>query len=418
MASKTNRTMSLWSVVAIGIGSMVGAGIFALLGQAALVVGRETYLAFAIGGLIALLAGFAYAGLSARYPSDGGVVVFLNLVLPRRIAGGLALAYLANIAISTALIAKTFGHYAVGWTMPGASGSMADLIGSAVVIVLFLLTTAGGRAVGRVEEVLVAIKVTILLSFFAGGVWYLDFDAHNAHESSGLQAMIQAVGLTFFAYAGFGMMANAAGSVENPARTMRIVFPVAICATAVLYIGLSLLVLAAIPPAELKANADTAIATAAQPYFGRSGFVIMSIAALLATASTINANLYSGNEMARSLAEAKQLPARAGADVLGSGTLALLTGVMLVLVMTNSFGIATIANAAGAIFLLVYIAVFFVAWRLRAETGTHAWLILVGGLSMTGVFLAFLWQILTTQPWAFAIVFVTLAASILAQKRA
>lgn len=199
---------------------------------------------------------------------------------------------------------------------------------------------------------------------------------------------------------------------------MRIVFPVAICATAVLYIGLSLLVLAAIPPAELKANADTAIATAAQPYFGRSGFVIMSIAALLATASTINANLYSGNEMARSLAEAKQLPARAGADVLGSGTLALLTGVMLVLVMTNSFGIATIANAAGAIFLLVYIAVFFVAWRLRAETGTHAWLILVGGLSMTGVFLAFLWQILTTQPWAFAIVFVTLAASILAQKRA
>ncbi len=60
--------MSLWSVMAIGIGSMVGAGIFALLGQAALMVGRDTWLAFAIGGGIALLAGYAYAGLSARYP--------------------------------------------------------------------------------------------------------------------------------------------------------------------------------------------------------------------------------------------------------------------------------------------------------------------------------------------------------------
>lgn len=72
------RSMSLWSVAALGIGSMVGAGIFALLGQAALAAGKDVYLSFLIGGAAALLSGYSYAKLAARYPSSGGIMEYFN----------------------------------------------------------------------------------------------------------------------------------------------------------------------------------------------------------------------------------------------------------------------------------------------------------------------------------------------------
>jgi amino acid transporter len=359
--------MSIWAVIALGIGSMVGAGIFALLGQTALVVGRETWLAFAIGGGIALLSGLAYAGLSARHPTNGGIVDFLNLALPHRVAGALSLLYLVNLAVATAMIAKTFGAYGTKLVLPGAPSHVADLVGSGALVLLYVLTAAGQQAVGRVEVVMVAIKLTILLVFMSGELWLLDLDAHGAHAPATPHALIASIGLTFFAYAGFGMMANAAGNVANPARTMRIAFPAAIVFTAALYVGLAFVVLAAIPPEQLAENADTAVATAAEPYFGRAGFVVLSAAALLATASTMNANVYSGNEITRSLAAAGQLPAGLGGQLLGSGTRGLFFGVALVLVLVNVFDLATIANAAGAIFLFVYVAEELTSQSAQAE---------------------------------------------------
>ncbi len=388
--------MSLWSVMAIGIGSMVGAGIFALLGQAALMVGRDTWLAFAIGGGIALLAGYAYAGLSARYPSDGGIVDFYNLVLPRWLAGALSVLFLLNLGISTTMIAKTFGAYSV--KLGGGEG--ANLIGSVAVVALYLLTIVGQRAVGRVEIVLVAVKLLILLSFLVGGLWFLDLDLHRTHQRAPAHTLIASVGLTFFAYAGFGMMANAAGNVANPARTMRIAFPLAILVTCLLYVGLSVVVVGAIQPADLAASADTAVATAARPYFGAAGVTILSLAALLATASAINANIYSGNEMIRSLSSARQLPAGLGRSLAGASSRGVAVGVAAVLVMTNVFDLVTVANAAGAVFLFVYLAVYWVAWRKRTDTGAVGAVLLCGALLMGGVFVAFLVSMWNTQPAA------------------
>jgi amino acid transporter len=403
-APPRRASMSIWAVIALGVGSMVGAGIFALLGQTALLVGRETWLAFAIGGAVALLSGVSYASLSAHYPSNGGIVDFFDRGLPRWISGALSLLFLVNLAVSTAMIAKTFGAYGV--KLAGATGPsrLDDLVGSVAVVVLYLLTTVGRSAVGRAELILVGTKVVILLAFMTGGLWYLDLDAHSRHAPATSTTLIASVGLTFFAYAGYGIMANAAGNVRNPGRTMLIAFPVAIGFTAFLYVSLALIVLAAIPPEELAANADTAIAQAAEPYFGRAGFVIMSIAALLATASTINANIYSGNEMSRSLAAAAQLPSGAGHPLLGSGTRGLLAGVVLVLVLVNVFDLATVANAAGATFLIVYVAVYVVVWRLRGETGTSAAVILLGTGAMAVVLATFLWSLWEGQPAALAII--------------
>ncbi len=73
-----NKPLGLWNVVSIGIGAMVGAGIFALLGQAALLMEASTWVAFAFGGIVAMFSGYAYARLGASYPSNGGIIDFFR----------------------------------------------------------------------------------------------------------------------------------------------------------------------------------------------------------------------------------------------------------------------------------------------------------------------------------------------------
>ncbi len=84
-----NKPLGLWNVVSIGIGAMVGAGIFALLGQAALLMEASTWVAFAFGGIVAMFSGYAYARLGASYPSNGGIIDFFRRGLGRLFAGAL-----------------------------------------------------------------------------------------------------------------------------------------------------------------------------------------------------------------------------------------------------------------------------------------------------------------------------------------
>ena len=83
-----NKPLGLWNVVSIGIGAMVGAGIFALLGQAALLMEASTWVAFAFGGIVAMFSGYAYARLGASYPSNGGIRLLSSRIRQRRLFAG------------------------------------------------------------------------------------------------------------------------------------------------------------------------------------------------------------------------------------------------------------------------------------------------------------------------------------------
>ena len=214
--------MRLWSVSALGIGSMVGAGIFALLGQAALMAGRDVYLSFAIGGVVALLSGYSYARLASRFPSSGGIMDYFDRAFPSPIiAGGLSLLYLVTQIVSVAMIAKTFGAYADRLLLGDASAPIvSNLFASGIVIVLVLVNMVGSGAVGLIEELLVAAKLVILAALMIAGVPSIDPKMLSNGPTVGAATLLASVGLTFFAYAGYGMMTNAAGHVAIPHVTI------------------------------------------------------------------------------------------------------------------------------------------------------------------------------------------------------
>lgn len=100
-----NKPLGLWNVVSIGIGAMVGAGIFALLGQAALLMEASTWVAFA-GGIVAMFSGYAYARLGASYPSNGGIIDFFRRGLGNGVFRWHSLLYLLTLAVSIAMVAR------------------------------------------------------------------------------------------------------------------------------------------------------------------------------------------------------------------------------------------------------------------------------------------------------------------------
>lgn len=404
--------MSLWSVTAMGIGAMVGAGIFALLGEAALQAGAETWLAFLIGGFVAALSGYSYARLAIRYPELGGVSAYFDHAFGiGRSSGTLSLIYLITMAASIALVAKAFGAYAAPLVVGHPDQLWANIFASVIVLVLAIPNMMGSGLVGKAEIVLVGIKLAILATLMIAGIVGMTGRPPVPHFHASPLGVAACAGLTFLAYAGYSVIADAVGNVPNPKRTIPRALFLAIGAVIILYVGLAIIVIASISPLVLALHSETAVAEAARPVLGQSGYVIVSIGALLATASGVNAWLFSVIKMSLALAKAGQLPRIFTRLIWRDGTQGVFIGIGGILLVINVFNLSELASIASATFLITYLAVHVAHWRLIHETGASRWLVGIGLTSMAGVLGCFLWTSFSARPWSVAAIAVFLAGS-------
>src|ERR1700759_2129412 len=166
--------IGLAAAVSIGIGGMVGAGIFSILGVAAEAAPNAMWLAFAVGGVVALLSTYSYAKLGATFPSAGGAVHFLVKSFGDGVfAGGLNLFMWLGYIISLALYATAFGGYAATFVTTTPSPLLRKSLAVASVAALTLVNAFGATLMGRSETAIVAIKVAILILFAAVGLWFI-----------------------------------------------------------------------------------------------------------------------------------------------------------------------------------------------------------------------------------------------------
>jgi amino acid transporter len=399
--TRPKKSMGVLSVSAIGIGAMVGAGIFALIGQAALVAGQMVWLSFLLGGLTAILSGYSFARLSTRYASADGALGYFNAAFPKPVAGTFSLIYVLTLLVAVAMVARAFGAYAERLFFDISShGILIDVFAAGVIVAMAILNMASAGAAGWVEITLVAIKLVILTALTVAGVVTFDPAMLAPHKAVSASTMFGAIGLTFFAYAGYGTMANAGASVANPGKTIPRAIFLAIGVTIVLYGGLSLVLLGNVSPADLAKYADTAVAEAAKPIFGHVGFVMVSIAALLATASAINGTLFGALRIAGGMARNRQLPDAFNVHVWRNWTGGVLACILGVVALAVGFNLGVIASAASVAFLIAYVGVHLAAWRLAPEIGANRVVVGLGMVSMLAVLVVFLADLWTTQPSA------------------
>lgn len=396
--------MSLCGVAALGIGSMIGAGIFALLGQATLIAGKDVLLSFLAGGAIALLSGFSFARLAARYPGQGGLIDYLAEAFPGNLfARSVSLVYLVTLIVSVAVVSKSFGAYAAQFAFGAPTGSVAaDVLTVLMVLALAGINLAGSGAVGRIEIVLVATKLGVLVLLIGASLGRFDPERLATMPGASGTTLLSTIGLAFFAYAGFGMMATASASVAEPRKTMPRAILIAIALVTFFYLALAVVVLGNLSMDELRRYTDSAVAAAARPALGQAGYIIVTFGGLIATASATNATLFSVLNLNADLGRRGTLP-RAFCRVVLHTPLGFAGSVAAVLILVLAFPLSAIASLAGMFFLIAYLAVFAAHWRLLPEAGGRRLFIILGAASMGCVLFGSAVSLGREQPGALAL---------------
>ncbi len=376
------KSMGLYTATSIGVGAMVGAGIFSFFGTAVQISGSAVYVSFIIAGLIALLNAYSYAKMGVRYPSAGGPVEFLLKGFGDGIlSGGLNLLLWVGYVFGLSLYAKGFSYYAVTFLPPGSTHIWANVFSTAIILVFTATNFIGAKAVGKSELFIVSIKVGILLLFAAAGILYMNPGNLSTSTWPSSKNIFFGAGMVFLAYQGFGLITNTAEDMENPEKTLPRALYLSVVLVIFIYVAVSLAVIGNLSVPGIESAKDYAIAAAAKPFLGNLGFKIMAFAALFSTSSAINASLYGGANISYVLAKEGRLPVFFERKVWKKGTEGLFITSGLVILLANFIPLDGIGMLSSASLLIIYIAVNVSHLRLLKETGARSWIIWTSLLS-------------------------------------
>ena len=382
-AGRSSALLTLRGAVFLGIGAMVGAGIFALLGEAGAIAGSAVWISFLAAGLVSLALGYAMAKMGTHYPSSGGLITYLIQGFGNgRLVGVAAwLGYLTAIVVVGAMVAVSFGEYAsamvvgdnnaVGWT---------KFFASALVLVTTFLCIIGPRTIDRAQSVIVIALLAVFAIFVLVTLTNLDTELLAPSGYPSASSIVSSIALTFFAYLGFAVISFTGGDLENPRRNMPRAMYLALGVTMLLYVAIALGVFGTLTVAQVIEFGPTAIAEAVRPTLGDAGFAAMAVAALLATASSVTATLYASEGLTSALAEVRQFPAVFGTTSRLGRHGGLWITTVATLLFVNVFDLGALASIGSAVSLAVFVLVGVAAIRLRETIGAHLSILLAGVL--------------------------------------
>ena len=393
-----NRYLSVRQAAFIGVGAMVGAGIFALLGAAGEVAGSAVWLSFLIAGVIAGLQGYSFAKLGARYPSAGGMLEYVAKGFGDGHFTGITswLTYSAN-AIVTAMVAVSFGSYASAM-FAGENKVWAKVFAALIIIVMTAVNIVGSKLVARAQTVIVFIVLGILTFFAVVTLVNMNPSLLAPSGYPPLRDIISSVALTFFAFLGFGIITFTAKDLAKPARQLPRAMYLALGIATIIYVAIALGVFGTLTVDKVISSGGTALAVAAEPTLGKAGYWLMSVTALFATAGATNAGLYPAAGLSERLAETRQFPPLMARKLGGRVSAGLLIEAAACLILAVVFKLDAIASIGSAVALLIFTLITAAHFRVRSQTGASATVLTLAIVAAGGVLLTFVFTTLIHEP--------------------
>lgn len=381
---KSGKAVSFWSAVAMGIGAMVGAGIFSLLGEAGQIAGSAVWISFLVGGIIALLSGYSIGKLGARFPSSGGLVEYLVQGYGKGIfSGTMSVMMYLSALVSISLIARTFGAYAYELLPSGSPHIMVEIFAAGIILFFMIINLNGAASMARAENIAVIIKMSALGIFAIIGLAVMVPERLSPSDYPPVSMVFYALAITFFAYEGFRVITNAAEDMDHPEKTLPLAIMTSIGLVMLLYITVALAVFGNLSADDVVKAQDYALAEAAKPIFGSAGFTIMAVVALFSTASAINASLYAATNVTYRLAILGALPGIFGTPIKHSRD-GLVISSAIALLMAVFFDLSAIAAIGAISTLSVHMSVHIGHLRLLDKTKASLWLVLSAVLANLG----------------------------------
>jgi APA family basic amino acid/polyamine antiporter len=357
------RELNLFQAVMYGVGLILGAGIYVLIGDVAAMAGDAMWLSFVIAAFIAVFTGLSYAELSSIFPKSAAEYVFVKNAFRNNLVAFSAGWLITFVAItSAAAVAIGFAGY-IAYFLPGF-----DLAVPAIVLVIGL---SGINFIGIKESIwmnttftiieIVGLAIVVSAAFVLGSFIGADFTEMPPAVSSSLSlstgAIIAAAGLAFFAYFGFENLANIAEETKNATKTTPRALLISIAVTTGIYIIIAISAIALVGWKDLSST-DAPLALATEKAFGRMGSAVLSAIALFATSNTVLMMLVAGSRIMFGMSKESSLPVALGRVHQSRNTPAVAVFVTMILtvavIATSGGSISSVANAAVFAIFVVY----------------------------------------------------------------
>jgi amino acid transporter len=413
MTKSRKESLGYWEVTAIGVGGMVGGGIFAVLGLSVELTGGGSPVAFLIAGIVALVTSYSYARLSVTFPSQGGTVAFLDRAFGSGLLTGSAniLLWISYI-VMLSLYAYAFGSYGSSFFHKASQLFWKHILITGSVVGITGLNLLNAKLIGEAEDWIVLLKLVILSLFIGVGVWGVDSTKLAPSAWSSPLNLIAGGMIIFLAYEGFELIANTAQDVRDAPKTLPRAFYSSIGFVIILYMLVAAVTVGTLPVDKIVEAKDYALAEAAQPSLGRTGFILIAIAAMLSTASAINATVYGAGRLSYVIAKDGELPIILERKAWGKPIEGLLITSGVTLLIANLADLSSMSTMGSAGFLLIFAAVNGANVILANDTQSRSSLSLIGVGLCLGALGSLIWQTANSSPGQLWFLFAMIGASL------
>lgn len=366
--AELERTLGLVGGLAIGIGTMIGAGIFVFPGLAGAEVGTAATASFAVSGVVALLVALPTSELATAMPKSGGGYYFISRGLGTLAGTVVGLSLWLGLVFATAFYLVGLGFYAldalalVGITIGASPGGIVSVLAVVSGIGFTVLNVTGTENAAKLQNGIVALLLSMLLAFLAFGL--LDvLGVVGSEPSGGTEAdrwtalpILSTAALVFTSYLGFAQVATVAGEIKRPDRNLPLAMIGSVLIVTIMYVLTIFIATSVFDRTQLGAFGETAMIEIGRELLGLGGAFVIVVGGLLATMSSANASILSTSRAIYGVSKDALLPRWASRINLRYGTphvaLGMAGGPVIVLAATRE--VQLLAEVASFLHLIMY----------------------------------------------------------------
>ena len=380
------REMTTLDATLIGVGAMIGAGIFVLIGIAAGVAGPGLIITFILNGIIALMTAMSYAELGSCYHDAGGGYLWVKEGLPKWngfISGWMS--WFAH-AVACSLYALGFGAYfehllgEFSLVIPQwGFFSPQKILAASTAILFAYVNFRGASETGKIGNLVTITKIIILFIFIGFGLelilrhgdWQTTFSPFLPH---GMGGVFKSMGLTFIAFQGFEVIAQSSEEIKNPRKNIPKAVFLSLIIVVPIYILVAFVAIGTVKPEGmtpwdyLAQQKEIALVDVARNFFLGGGVLIL-IGGLISTISALNATIYSSSRVAFAMGRDRNFPGIFSKVHSNNHTphWSIMISLIIIVIMAVSLPIEDVASAADIMFLLLFLQVNLAMIRLRKK---------------------------------------------------
>ncbi len=343
--SGLKRAVGALDLTALGLGAIIGTGIFVIIGEAIGDSGPAIVLSFVLAGLTCIFSALSYSEMASAIPVSGSAYTYSYATMGELVAWIIGWDLILEYGLSVAAIAVGWGEYfnsltdsLFSFTLPDAialapgEGGTFNVPAVFIVLAIAAVLMAGVKESARTNTIMVGVKLLILVMFVVVGITAFNGNHFNDFSPHGFGGITDAAAVIFFAYIGFDAVSTASGESKNPGRDLPIAIIGSLIIATILYIIVAIVAVGALSADKLaKADAPLAAALKDGAGVGWAGTVI-SFGALVAITSVVLTILYGQTRITVTMGRDGLLPAVFGKVNEKRGTPILATAIFGLLV--------------------------------------------------------------------------------------